>query len=377
MTESFKAFVIMPFDPEFKSIFDDLIKPALEDAGYNVVRADSFLDQVNILRVIVREIATADLVVADLTTLNPNVLYELGLCHGMQIPTILLAQSMDEVPFDLRSYKIQIYSIRFDQVHELRQALKDIGEKHKTGEITFGSPVSDFHLSDVDKVKRHDEQTLTEKSRGEKLEEKEPAEAEEEKGFLDFIVEGTQAAEEMTAIILEITRETLEMGNRMKVNTESLETIGKASGLGTAAQVRKVVLIIAGHMNSYSDKIEARLPKLDQSIEVLTANYSSYVAWLAPKSEDERKSVAGFRNSVSDLFEGTKNLLKSLRGYKDSVAGLKGISRETNLASRRLTGILGSIISAMERVEAFCVRTLPLIDEKLKNNLGPETSKEA
>lgn len=376
MTESFKAFVIMPFDPEFKSIFDDLIKPALEDAGYNVVRADSFLDQVNILRVIVREIATADLVVADLTTLNPNVLYELGLCHGMQIPTILLAQSMDEVPFDLRSYKIQIYSIRFDQVHELRQALKDIGEKHKTGEITFGSPVSDFHLSDVDKVKRHDEQTLTEKSRGEKLEEKEPAEAEEEKGFLDFIVEGTQAAEEMTAIILEITRETLEMGNRVKVNTESLETIGKASGLGTAAQVRKVVLIIAGHMNSYSDKIEARLPKLDQSIEVLTANYSSYVAWLAPKSEDERKSVAGFRNSVSDLFEGTKNLLKSLRGYKDSVAGLKGISRETNLASRRLTGILGSIISAMERVEAFCVRTLPLIDEKLKNNLGPETGKE-
>lgn len=106
MNKNPQAFVLTPFDPEFSSIYEDLIKPALEDAGYDVARADSFLDQQNILRDIIRGIATAHLIVADLTTLNPNVLYELGLCHGLRIPTILLAQSMEEVPFDLRPYRI-------------------------------------------------------------------------------------------------------------------------------------------------------------------------------------------------------------------------------------------------------------------------------
>src|SRR3712207_7145003 len=50
------------------------------------------------------------------STLNPNVFYELGLCHGLRVPTVLLAQSMGEVPFDLRSYRVQIYETRFDRI---------------------------------------------------------------------------------------------------------------------------------------------------------------------------------------------------------------------------------------------------------------------
>ncbi|MFW9881598.1 MAG: hypothetical protein ACFFG0_51690, partial [Candidatus Thorarchaeota archaeon] len=144
MIENPNAFVIMPFDAEFKSIYEDLIKPALEEVGYNVTRADSFIDQQNILHNIIRGIGNGDLIVADLTSLNANVLYELGLSHGLKIPTVILVQSLDEIPFDLRSYRILIYSTRFDKVHELKDSLKEIGEKHKKGELNFGSPVTDF-----------------------------------------------------------------------------------------------------------------------------------------------------------------------------------------------------------------------------------------
>ena len=44
------AFVLMPFEPEFDDIYENLIKPTLEDAGYDVQRADSTFDQQNILR---------------------------------------------------------------------------------------------------------------------------------------------------------------------------------------------------------------------------------------------------------------------------------------------------------------------------------------
>ena len=39
-------------------------------------------------------IDTADLLIADLTDLNPNVFYELGIAHGLGIPTVLLTQSI-------------------------------------------------------------------------------------------------------------------------------------------------------------------------------------------------------------------------------------------------------------------------------------------
>src|SRR2546427_11218947 len=97
----------MPFDSEFDSIYSELLKPALEQAGYSVARADSFLDQENIMRDIVRGIASSDLIVVDLTTHNPNVLYELGLAHRLRIPTILLAKNIVEVPFDILGYCVQ------------------------------------------------------------------------------------------------------------------------------------------------------------------------------------------------------------------------------------------------------------------------------
>ena len=85
MQQKPRAFVIMPFDPEFDSVYEELIKPPLENAGYHVTRADSLFNQQNILRDIIRGIASASLVVADLTTQNANVLYELGLRTCLKI----------------------------------------------------------------------------------------------------------------------------------------------------------------------------------------------------------------------------------------------------------------------------------------------------
>ena len=93
---------------------------------------------------IIRGICEADLIVAELTSLNPNVLYELGIAHGLNKPTILLTQSIEDVPFDLRSYRIISYSTHFALVGELRQDLSSIARKHTEGSITFGNPVSDF-----------------------------------------------------------------------------------------------------------------------------------------------------------------------------------------------------------------------------------------
>src|ERR1051326_4601359 len=97
-----KAFVIMPFAEEFDGVFSQLIQSAL--SKFDVARADRELDQRNILETIVRGIAEADLIVADITTLNANVMYELGVAHALGRSVVMIAQDISELPFDIRSY---------------------------------------------------------------------------------------------------------------------------------------------------------------------------------------------------------------------------------------------------------------------------------
>jgi hypothetical protein len=108
------AFVVMPFakaisinktykdldKDNFDTIFD-ILQEFLQDFGYKAKRSDSAS---NIIREIIIELDNSELVIADLTGLNPNVMYELGIRHALCKKTILLSQDISEIPFDLKSY---------------------------------------------------------------------------------------------------------------------------------------------------------------------------------------------------------------------------------------------------------------------------------
>ncbi len=87
------AFVVMPFGRkqgpdgrwiDFNSIYQDLIKPALEEAGFESFRADEEAVSGDILTDMFQELLLADLVLADLSIDNANVFYELGVRHALR-----------------------------------------------------------------------------------------------------------------------------------------------------------------------------------------------------------------------------------------------------------------------------------------------------
>jgi hypothetical protein len=62
---------------------------------------------------------------ADLTGKNPNVFYELGLAHALAKPVIMVAESMDDIPFDLRALRIILYDKNVpDWGSELRRKIQ-------------------------------------------------------------------------------------------------------------------------------------------------------------------------------------------------------------------------------------------------------------
>ena len=84
------VFVLAPFEPERTDIYNTIIKPVVEKNGYKCKRADDIKTNTNKLNNIIRNIWKAQFIIADLTRLNPNVMYELGFAHAMNKEVILI-----------------------------------------------------------------------------------------------------------------------------------------------------------------------------------------------------------------------------------------------------------------------------------------------
>lgn len=105
------VFVAMPFRAKFDGIYTKVIRPAIVDSGNTPIRADGIFSAGEVLAQIAEGIANSSLVVAEVSELNANVYYELGLAHSMRKPTLLVSHSTETVPFDLRPLRCITYSV--------------------------------------------------------------------------------------------------------------------------------------------------------------------------------------------------------------------------------------------------------------------------
>jgi len=103
------CFVIMPMGDWYDDYYSYIYCPAIRAAGLDPYRADDLYRPSAIINDIWKYTRASEIVLADLTGRNANVFYELGLAHAIGRPAVLVAPSMDEVPFDLRNLRIILY----------------------------------------------------------------------------------------------------------------------------------------------------------------------------------------------------------------------------------------------------------------------------
>jgi tetratricopeptide (TPR) repeat protein len=104
------CFVLMPFGDKtdaagkiirFDEIYKQIIQPAIADAGMTPIRADEELTRGIIHKPMYERLILCDFAVADLTTANANVFYELGIRHAVRPgSTVLLFATGGRLPFD-------------------------------------------------------------------------------------------------------------------------------------------------------------------------------------------------------------------------------------------------------------------------------------
>jgi hypothetical protein len=106
------CFVMMPFAPPLGDYYSKIYKPAIEKAGLRPVRADAdIFGTGKIIDQIWAGINSAKVLVAELTTRNPNVFYELGLAHALEKPVVLVSSNEADIPFDLKHIRVIYYDV--------------------------------------------------------------------------------------------------------------------------------------------------------------------------------------------------------------------------------------------------------------------------
>lgn len=114
-----KCFIIMPIStPEgytenhFKQVYETIIAPAVVKAGYEPYRVDDDRICDSIIDKILRNLVECEMAVCDLSSRNPNVMYELGIRQAYGKKVVLIQDEKSQPIFDVSAINTVFYNSR-------------------------------------------------------------------------------------------------------------------------------------------------------------------------------------------------------------------------------------------------------------------------
>jgi hypothetical protein len=362
------AFVLMPFEDNFTAVYTGLIKPPLVEAGFVVQRADSLVHQQQILKDIVKGIAEATLIVADVTGLNENVLYELGLAHALGKRVVMITQDISGLPFDLRAYRVNEYSVVFDKANELSSTLKDVGVAVLKGEADFSNPVQDFApwaLGGQAQVNFSGTPAAPPPTVSDPSDVVEPTGDDEEPGWLELVYEmhaGTaQAVEAMT----EIGRLSETIGAKLQQHTARLNTARANLGESALGPRLTIAREAARDIEDFSDAIEVKTEILRTALGKTTIGANAL-------AREGRIGDDGDAAAVASLIESLKSAEDGMRVGRDGIEQMASImaqspnfERSFNRAAKRAAAAVTVTANVIQDAEAEIARARELLAERL------------
>ena len=294
---------------------------------------------------------------ADLSRANPNVYYELGIAHSHRKNVILLAQNIDELPFDLRSYRNIPYGIPFDKMNEARQLFEKTIETMQAKKLTFGNPVTDFGHSVPDSLAYGAQSQAT-------------FDKQDDRGLIDYNIDFQDNMMVMTEVIKE-------MGERLNVLTADTESaISRIEGPEKHAlrKQRKTWQSLAAKLEEFTVWLQDSNRNYQQGLVNAGQSVDAMLSGEFPITPEELAELHIF---IRELENAEEAMIGLRSGCKDTITALATIPRvEKNFqrAKRLMSSETQIFIDNIDQTQSMIIRARNaakrLLDENRSKDEG-------
>ncbi|GAA2545289.1 MULTISPECIES: hypothetical protein [Streptomyces] len=329
-------------------IFEQVIVPACEKYGISAVRADGIAHAGDINEQICRYVVESDLVVADVSGGNPNVMYELGLRHITGKPTIHIGEA-GQLPFDIAS----IRTIRYQRTRShLAGARKEIESALEAG-IRDG-----FELLTPARVLRG-LQTGDGPASASEADDGGKGEDEDSPGLLDDFAVIEDGLDEMTADMEAMTKTIETIGALTEQSGTDMLDLTQANApmsarLAAVARYAETISAPAGELNIIAAAFAERMATLDSGVRAA-------LGLIEMTPPDERgEGTEEFLEQLMSLDEAAQDGLAQIGSFGASAGAMVRVSRHLRKPVKEISAAVKQLTSAITRMGEWATKARAL-----------------
>ena len=344
-----KIFVIMPFGGDFDRVYQTLIKDPLEDRGHSVNRADDVSNDQNIPRTIVHGIRDADLIIADLTSQNANVYYELGIAHHLGIDTVHIIQDYEELVFDLKPYNALQYSLTpFYEALKLTQQIVEFVQFAGDGNYRFSNPVKEWLSGDSEILKAGNSTSV----QGEVC-----------SAILLAIAASEETLSDILAVNVEINEKYREASENERLHTHNIDRFAES---GRTSKRLLETRRLASLSTAFADYVSKMIPFLKKSRDKLDQDIAYVLLEREALNSRENEELKVFVESAEHTKSKLMKTSEELEVLRIAFMKHKGLPTDVARELRLSNETLGKLVDELWVADSVLAKIIELGQDALE-----------
>ena len=346
------------------TVFEDVIRPACAQVGLDPVRADQIAKSGEITEQIFRHLLEDEVVIADLSGGNANVMYELGLRHTRDLLTITIGE-YGLLPFDVSA----IRTIQFSRSERgLIEARKQLAQSLSVGLAEGGDPVTATRVwlsvpAEVPAEVGILNSTVDSSDEG----------ADDEESFLERMAAVEESFPLMTETmeeVGEVFEQLGEIGTTLSGDVEALNTGG-----GSARDRLKLVGRWAALLQPPADRLTETISKFSREMHDIDPRMRGVLQYIAAGDASEGDGAPEFLETIIGLAKASRESMEQVNVLGGAVRELSSVSKVMRRPGRQIGQALDQMAKAIALIDVWEseARSAQAVFQKDAEDRGAET----
>jgi hypothetical protein len=183
-----------------------------------------------------------------------------------------------------------------------------------------------------------------------------------QRGYLDHEADGQRAIDDVKIIFDRLTARTHELTGLTNKNSRRVQTAKDAS------KKRDAIKILAGYLDSYSDRI-AEFAAITRALTPVYLECTmQFVERGNPREQSDFDALYGFRASVYENIVAVQGSLQAARNTVDTmVKSYTGVTHDLTVATKRMSTVMGDLDTGFQSYISACEQIHSLAERKIED----------